>query len=153
MKHPQYQRHRKYGVEWLQAFFTLMVLVWIYMSMPYFDSYETTLAEPVNTTPVSRSYWNDELGYGFNTGSGDTYNQVSTGVDDKVDIRSSSGIVYDGDGVRVSFYSQATIDDIQQYHREDTPRTYSRLPNGIAVIEWDLASPTAKTVLATLHSR
>ncbi len=39
------------------------------MSMPYFDSYETTLAEPVNTTPVSRSYWNDELGYGFNTGS------------------------------------------------------------------------------------
>ncbi len=153
MKHPQYQRHRNYGVEWLQAVFTLMVLVWIYMSMPYFDSYETTLAEPVNTDPVSRSYWNDELGYGFNTGSWDTYNQVSTGLDDKVDIRSSSGIVYDEEGVRVSFYSQANIEDIQKYHWEDTPRTYSRLPNGIAVIEWDLTSPTAKTVLATLHSR
>lgn len=105
------------------------------MSMPYFDSYETTLTEPMNTAPVSRSYWNDTLGYGFNTGSGDTYNQVSTAVDDKVDIRSSDGIVYDDDTVRVSFYSQASIDDIQQYHREDTPRTYSRLQNGIAVIE------------------
>lgn len=32
MKHPQYQRHHKYGVEWLQAMVTLMVLSGIYMS-------------------------------------------------------------------------------------------------------------------------
>lgn len=153
MKHPQYQRHRKYGVEWLQAVFTLMVLTWIYVSMPYFDSYETSLIEPKSAIPMNRSYWNDTLWYGFNTGSWDTYNQVSTWVDDKVDIRSSSGIVFDGDWIRVSFYSQASIDDIEKYHWDDTPRAYSRLPNGIAVIEWDLASPTAKTILATLHSR
>ena len=153
MKHPQYQRHRRYGVEWAQAVFTLMVLVWIYVSMPYFDSYETTLTEPVQSSVVSHSYWNDELGYGFATGSGDTYQQVSTSVHDKVDINTATGFIYDWDGVRVSFYSQATIEDIQKTHASDMPRTYSRLPGGIAVIEWDLASPTAKTILATLHSR
>jgi hypothetical protein len=46
-----------------------------------------------------------------------------------------------------------SIQEIESKNTWNSPRTYSRLPNGIAMIEWDLSSIRAKTVLATLHSR
>lgn len=84
---------------------------------------------------LSSSYWNEKLGYGFHGGSGDTYESASTATGDAVDIHSGDGLVYDDHDVRVSFYSQATLSDIQQHHQTTVARTYSRLPNGIAVIE------------------
>ena len=154
MKHPQYQRHRRYGVEWLQAMITLMVLSGIYMSTWQFDASGSSLsAPPAKPAVLSSSYWNETLGYGFHGGSGDTYESASTATGDAVDIHRWDGIIYDDPSVRVSFYSRSTLSEVQQYHQTAVARTYSRLPNGIAVIEWDLSSATAKTVLATLHSR
>lgn len=152
MKHPQYQRHHNYSVEWLQAMFTLMFLVWIYYAMPYFDSYETALV-PTEKISAPVSYWNESLWYGFQGGSWYVYVPETTTDNDTVQIQSKNGLIYNDSGVRVSFYSDATIDQVEKSHNSDLPRAYSRLPTGIAVIEWDLASPVAKNVLATLHSR
>ncbi len=154
MKHPQYQRHRKYGVEWIQAIFTLFVLMGIYMSTWRFDSYETSLSTPPsNPIRLVSSYWNETMWYGFVGMAWEQYVWKTTSSSDTVHIKSGTWLIYDDNVLKVSFYPQASIDDIEQYHISNSPRTYSRLPNGIAVIEWDLASPRAKTILATLHSR
>lgn len=152
MKHPQYQRHHNYSVEWLQAMFTLMILVWIYVSMPYFNSYETALT-PKPEQNSSISYWNESLWYGFQWWSWYVYNPKSTQVSDIVQVQMKNGTIYNDSGVKVSFYTNTPIDQVEKKHDSQIPRTYSRLPNGIAVIEWDLASPVAKNILATLHSR
>jgi hypothetical protein len=54
---------------------------------------------------------------------------------DQVDIRPGDGVVYDQGSVRVSFYSTLSIADIESKNTGNTPRTYSRLPHGIAMIE------------------
>jgi hypothetical protein len=153
MKHSSNQRHHGYGVEWLQAIFTLVVLSWIAASVDNFDSYGTTYANNPTPKTVSGTYWNETIGYGFRWNGGDIYkSHWGSGVD-IVAVSSKDGLVYADSQVKVSFYTKNSIQEIEKVHTENTPRTYSRLPNGIAVIEWDLSSATAKTVLATLHSR
>jgi hypothetical protein len=154
MKHSHNKRHRGYGVEWLQAIFTLTVLSGIAMSVDNFDSYGTTYAKNQPTAhSVSGAYWNETLGYGFRWTSGDSYKNSTGSSIDVVVISPTDGLVYKDSTVKVSFYTKDSIKEIEKKHTEDVPRTYSRLPNGIAVIEWDLASSRAKTILATLHSR
>jgi hypothetical protein len=40
---------------------------------------------------------------------------------------------------------------VEKIHNSPVARAFSTLPTGIAVIEGNLDSPTAKTILATLH--
>lgn len=145
----------RYGVEWLQAIFTLLVLSGIYLSSGNFVSENVQI--PINEhkpTQISVPYWNNDFWYGFHANPGDTYqNQTSSGIDTVSIKTTASGSIYSDSQVKVSFYPDATIEDIEHNHPADTSRAYSRLPNGIAVIEWNLASATAKVVLATLHSR
>ncbi len=155
------QRHpRGTGHEWLSAIFTLLVLSGIYFSMNSFSSAavsygngSTASGKPLS---VSDNYWNDTLSYWFRSSSWDTY--IQTGSTDSVDRvliakREDGKEVYEKDGVRVSFYPNTPIETIEKSMDQSTARAYSRLPNGIAVIEGNLESPSAKTILATLHSR
>jgi hypothetical protein len=54
---------------------------------------------------------------------------------DQIDIRPGDGIVYDDPSVRVSFYTDISIGDLEKSNTTDTPRAYSRLRHGIAMIE------------------
>lgn len=146
--------NRRYGVEWLQAIFTLLVLTGIYLSSGNFVSQVPILRQESKSVQISVPYWNSDFWYGFHANPGDTYqNQTSSGIDTVSILSSSSGTLYSDAKVKVSFYPNATIDDIENNHPADVNRAYSRLSTGIAVIEWDLASATAKVVLSTLHSR
>ena len=96
------------------------------------------------------------MSYGFRSASGDTYIQTESSKDRDRVLIAKTGTdreVYEKDGVRVSFYPDTPIDQIDKTLDQNSPRAYSRLPNGIAVIEGNLDSPSAKTILATLHSR
>ncbi|MBC7503425.1 hypothetical protein H7169_00440 [Candidatus Gracilibacteria bacterium] len=154
MKHTPYQRPRRSGAEFIQAICTLMVLSGIYMYSTTYSSSTISLRDvPAKPAILSSQYWNDKIGYGFTSVTGDTYTRQGSGEVDQVEIRPGDGIVYDQDSVRVSFYSTLSIQEIESKNTKNTPRTYSRLPHGIAMIEGDLSSDRAKTVLATLHSR
>ncbi len=153
MKHPVSRKHPWSGVEWLQAVFTLLVLSWIYMASTHFDTYETTLASiPAKPAILSEKYWNDKLGYGFHTEKGSRYESTWDTKKDEVKV-SPNGLVYSDASVKVSYYKDATLESVEKIHDSDVARTFSRLPRGIAVIEGNLSSATAKDILATLHSR
>jgi hypothetical protein len=156
MKHPLRQRHHSQWVEWIQAFVTLFVLTGIYYASDNFEAYTTQYKTHSSHSAVeqkSSAYWNDNYGYGFRWVAGDLYLPKSSTGSDQVLVKSSSWLVFQYATVQVSFYPHATIDAVEKKHTQSVKRAYSRLPNGIAVIEWDLASATAKTVLATLHAR
>ncbi len=101
---------------------------------------------------VASPYWNQKLAYGFRGTAGDSYSGTETASSDKVLVTNAVKKNTDS-SVRVSFYPDASIDEIEKLHNTDTPRAYSRLSHGIAVIEGDLDSPSAKTILATLHTK
>lgn len=155
MKHSVSQRPRPVGVEFVQAICTLVALTGIYLYSTTYDSNATASLRDIPAKPaiLSSQYWNEKIGYGFNSITWDTYVKQGSGEVDQVDIRPGDGVVYDQGSVRVSFYSTLSIADIESRNTGNIPRTYSRLPHGIAMIEWDLSSDRAKTVLATLHSR
>ncbi len=154
MKHSVSQRPGSSGVELMQAVFTLMTLTGIYVFSTTYAGNTTSLRDvPKKPIILSSQYWNDTVGYGFSSVPWDTYLKIGTGEIDQIDIHPWDGVVYHDQSVRVSFYSKLSIEDIEKKNTRDIPRTYSRLPGGIAMIEWDLSSGRAKTVLATLHSR
>lgn len=154
MKHTQSQRPRRSGVELIQAVCTLMVLSGIYMFSTTYSSSSVSLRDaPAKPAILTSSYWNDKIGYGFTSVTWDTYVKQGSGKVDTVEILPSDGLNSDQDSLLVSFYPTMPIAEIEATNTWATPRTYSRLPNGIAMIEWDLSSDRAKTVLATLHSR
>lgn len=154
MKHPVSQRHNGNGVELLQAMFTLLVLSGIYVFSTTYSGNTASIRDiPTKPAILSAQYWNDTIGYGFTSIPGDTYAKSGSSEVDQVTIHPWDGVVYNDQSVRVSFYSRLSIEDIEQKNTQTTPRTYSRLPGGIAMIEWDLSSNRAKTILATLHSR
>jgi hypothetical protein len=143
-------------VEWLQAFVTLLVLTGIYYASDNFEAYTAQYKMHSSHSAIeqkSSAYWNDNYGYGFRWVAGDTYIPHSSTGSDQVLVKNNSWLVFQDSTVQVSFYPDATIETIEKKHTRSVNRAYSRLSNGIAVIEWDLASATAKTVLATLHAR
>lgn len=155
------QRHHSGNShEWLSAIFTFLVLSWVYFSMWNFSSSAISYGRDDSSSgkilSVNTPYWNDSLSYGFRSASGDTYIQTESTKDRDRVLIAKTGTereVYEKDGVRVSFYPDTPIDQIDKTLDQNSPRAYSRLPNGIAVIEGNLDSPSAKTILATLHSR
>lgn len=154
MKHTPSQRPRRSGVELIQAVCTLMVLSGIYLFSTTYSGNSVSLRDvPAKPAILTSIYWNDKIGYGFTSVTWDTFDRQGSGGVDQVEIRPGDGLVYDRDSVRVSFYSTLSIQEIESKNTGNTPRTYSRLPHGIAMIEWDLSSDRAKTILATLHSR
>lgn len=62
-------------------------------------------------------------------------------------------MVFEDAKVKVSFYPSLSIEEIEAQHTTTKPRAYTRLAHGIAVVEGDLDSASAKTIIATLHSR
>lgn len=154
MKSSPHKRPSSGGVQLVQALGTLAFLVGIYSWSMTFDNNPVNLRTPPQKPAILTSkYWNDNLGYGFQTNAGDKYQATTASGVDQVTIRSGDGEVYRDDNVRVSFYSGTSIEDIEKNHGTNKARTYSRLPNGIAVIEGNLDSPRAKLVLTTLHAR
>lgn len=157
MKHPSQRHHRHQGGEWITAIATLVVLAGIYNSTENFDSYSALLAQPPwgseKKITVAAPYWNETLSYGFRSVEGDSYSSSGSTVSDQVTVAPPETRVSEDGTVKVTFYPDTPIEEIETKHPENTPRAYSRLPNGIAVIEWDLSSPSATTILATLHAR
>lgn len=106
---------------------------------------------------MQKSYWNDEIGYGFSAEKDDIFHhEIIKNIPIEVDtvgIDTKEGTIFEDARVRVSFYPTLSIEEIEKRHPVDKPRSYSRLSKGIAVIEGDLESHSAKTILATLHSR
>lgn len=135
MNHSLHKRSVGYGVEWLQAIFTLLVLTGIYLSSGSYASSETQNVSSGKSVPIAVPYWNNTLGYGFQGNSGDTYKSKSSSGLDQVFVGVSDGVIFEDKKVRVSFYKNTSIEDIEKLHPSDTSRAYSRLPNGIAVIE------------------
>jgi hypothetical protein len=157
MIHPTPRRGQNTSAEWLSAIFTLLVLTGIYNSMDAFSSFgETGIARPSApeiSTPLSVAppYWNQKLGYGFRSVAWDRY--TSSGSENwDIVIVSSWETTDTKNSVKVSFYKDTPIDQIQLSLDTDTPRAYSRLSHGIAVIEGNIDSPSAKTIFSTLHS-
>ncbi len=70
---------------------------------------------------------------------------------DRVAVDSHTGVIFEDAKVKVSYYPGQSLEEIEKKHDNMMPKAYSVLENGIAVVEGDLASLSAKTVLATLH--
>ena len=157
MKHPIQRHHRWQGTEWISAIFTLLVLVGIYSSTETFDSYSALLSTPPGGSEkkitVAAPYWNDTLAYGFRSIEWDSYTSKENAQSDQVTIESATRKVSPDGKVQVTFYPDTPIDVIDASLPPSSPRAYSRLSNGIAVIQWDLDSPSAKTILSTLQPR
>ncbi len=157
MKHPIHRHHRRQGTEWISAIFTLLVLVGIYSSTDNFDSYSALFSQPPWGTEkkitVAAPYWNNTLAYWFRSVEWDTYSSIESEKSDTVTVDSPTRKVSADGKVQVTFYPDTPIDVIDSSLPQGSPRAYSRLSNGIAVIEWDLDSPSAKTILSTLHPR
>ena len=145
-------RQHGYVAEWLQAIFTLVVLVSLYQ---YSLTYDPNLSPATGSESKNQisSYWNDSLGYGFRWDDGDTYKKSVGKALDTVSVSAWGASFFTGNNVQVSFYTDTPISDIKKLHTASVSKAYSRLSNGIAVIEWDLSSTRAKNVLATLHAR
>lgn len=75
------------------------------------------------------------MGYGFQMQIENSYESATSSGADHVIVSSRDGEVYRDDNVRVSFYRDSSIKDIEKKHGKNKARAYSRLPNGIAVIE------------------
>lgn len=135
MKSSLHKRPSGYGVEWLQAVFTLLVLTGIYLSSGSFATEVTPSLSSKKSVEIAVPYWNDAFGYGFQGNPGDTYKSETASGVDQVSVNMSSGVVFQDKTVKVSFYKDTSIEDIEKLHPSDTSRAYSRLPTGIAVIE------------------
>ncbi len=72
---------------------------------------------------------------------------------DFVAVDPKEGVVFEDAKVKVSYYPSQTIEEIEAKHTAIVPRAYTRLAHGVAVVEGDLGSASAKTILATLHTR
>jgi hypothetical protein len=144
--------------EWLSAIFTLLVLTGIYSSMDRFSSYGTSpvaLAERTETTgtsSVAPPYWNHDLRYGFRSVAWDSYTASGSGKTNNVIVKPTKDSLSPHADISVSYYKDTSIDQIDRSLIPGSPRAYSRLPHGIAVIQWDLESPSAKTIFSTLYS-
>lgn len=110
--------------------------------MDHFSSYTTNYSreekgKSEKSLSVAKPYWNSSMSYGFRSVAGDSYS--TTGSDSHVDkvliTRRDDRDIYTKDDVKVSFYPNTPIDDIEKDIDQNAPRAYSRLPNGIAVIE------------------
>lgn len=135
---------------------TLLVLGLLYASRNLFGG-EVANGSMPDTPPLppvqQNSYWNENFGYGFRGENNDLYQSKSFSGVDVVAVDSKEGVLFKDAKVKVSFYSSASIEEIEKMHPIQGDRSYSKLNNGIAVIEGDLDSPSAKTILATLHAR
>ncbi len=157
MKHPTPRPRQHTSAEWLSAVFTLLVLTGIYNSMDAFSSFGEMRNPPppphANSAPLSVAppYWNQTLWYGFRSVAWDTY--TASWWEDRDTVLVTSSEVPKGQGpLKVSFYKNTPIDQIEKSLDPDTPRAYSRLSHGIAVIEGNIDSPSAKTIFSTLHA-
>jgi hypothetical protein len=122
--------------------------------MDNFASYADNPPNPPLTEKslsVAPPYWSEKLSYGFRSVAGDWYTATGTESRDTVLVQDEKSTDTTGE-VRVSYYRDTPIEIIDKSLHPDTPRAYARLAGGIAVIEWDLDSPRAKTIFSTLHS-
>jgi hypothetical protein len=142
--------------EWVSAIGTLLVLSWVYASMDNFSSYAPAPKETINdqhqsTLSVAPAYWNKSLGYGFRSIAWDVYEASTTDMKDVVSVKNSIGM-QDANKVTVSYYKNTSLESIEPPLEPYTPRAYSQVWHGIAVIEGNLDSARAKTIFSTLHS-
>lgn len=133
----QKNRYRE-AVQWIHALTTLFILALIWFSQNLFESgsaHSHMPSVPPVTSFEQKSYWNQEMEYGFQGEWGDTYkNFMASGVD-RVAVDPQEGVVFEDARVRVSFYPSLSIEEIEARHDASRPRAYSRLSRGIAVVE------------------
>lgn len=146
----------KQAAQWIQAITTLIVLALLYSSQNLMGG-EMVNGKTPNTPPAQNfeqvSYWNEDFKYGFRGENNDKYQKKDFSGGEIVAVDPKEGVIFEDARVRVSFYQNLSIEEIEKKHPSDRPRAFSRLDKGIAVIDGDLDSPTAKTILATLHTR
>jgi hypothetical protein len=147
MKHPPQMRQHGYVAEWLQAIFTLLLLVSLSTySLQVNDTKEREYSENIRTS----SYWDKIYWYGFHGNDQDTYTSYSTKNASIVRVSSPDSLPE----VQVSFYPKWTPDSlIHALQRENSPNIMTTISNGTVIIEWDLSSSRAKNILATLNPR
>lgn len=142
--------------EWIQAIATLLILMAIFFSKNFFwdipVSATTPITPPVETFP-QKSYWNNTLWYGFSGDQNDHYFSTMSWEVDQVAVDPKEGIIFEDAKVRVLYYKNTSIEEVEKFLTSPKPRAFSHLRDWVAVVEWDLESSSAKTVLATLHNR
>lgn len=140
-------RSRSLSTEWVQALTTLGVLILIFSVIqwsPVDYKHEKKVASNIE------SYWNADLGYGFTKESTNVLTKtVSTKDSEQITLSKDSA---DPPSlVKVSYYKDTPIENVKQ-NIIGVESSYAALPGGVAVIQGDLTSPSAKLVLSTLHS-
>lgn len=143
------------AAQWIQALTTLSILTILYLTRNFFGG---ELEAKVPTIPPlqnveQNSYWNEDFWYGFRWEKSDKYQNKAFSWVDLVAVDPQEWVIFEDARVRVSFYLSGSIDEVEAKYPPTGPRAYSHLSRGIAVIEGDLESSTAKNVLATLHAR
>ncbi len=152
MKHPVHTSNRAYTAEWLQALFTLLVLVSLYYLSLGFDQKDNSLG--YNGITASNSYWNNDLGYGFHGDDQDIYVPSEEASPDTVMVYGSWSKWVEKAAVKVSFYTFDTPkESIEKIYSGSTPRILATLSHGTAVVEWNLSSSRVKNIVATLYPR
>jgi len=141
-------KRQRYIQDWVSAVGTFLFLVGVYSSMDHFDSESPPPIKKENSLSVADPYWNERLSYWFRSLSWDTYTGTGDMTRDTVSVISAR----DADLLRVSYYKNTSLEEIESKYHDTTPRAYSRLASGIAVIEWNIDSPRAKTIYSTLHA-
>jgi hypothetical protein len=117
--------------------------------MDNFSSYSALLPKEENKENIislTVPYWNQDMKYGFSSAPSVEPSHPPFQVSD------DGKTVYTSDGVRVQYYKDMSISEIDKTLDPSTPRAYSRLRGGIAVITGNLDSSQAKTILATMRS-
>lgn len=139
-----------------QAITTLVIISLIYLSSNIFASNNSTFAESKPSEMQNYpqvNYWNNDFGYGFSSQKNDKITNKTLSWVDQVAVDIREGIIFEDAKVKVSYYPTLTMSEVEKRHTENISRAYSRLNSGIAVIEGDLDSNSAKIILATLYSR
>lgn len=153
-KVPHSRNRYREAVQWIQAITTTLILVMVYVSRGHFESSFSASKTPENP-PIGavqqESYWSDDFQYGFSASKWDHPASYSSHWADYVAVDSKTGVVFQDAKVKVSYYPGWSLEEIEKNHQDMSPKAYSFLENGIAVVEGDLSSASAKMVLATLH--
>lgn len=124
------------AVQWIQALFIFGILLIIYTAhnatgKEKMSAFNLQASTPSVAKIPQKSYWNEELGYGFSANKNDSYHrEVAKKIPvevDRVALNWQEGTIFEDAKVRVSFYPTLSIDEIEKRHPAIRPRSYSRL--------------------------
>ncbi len=135
----------KVASQWFQAIITLCVLSCFYISRDYFSADAEKMPKP-KTPPIvwaQKQYWGgDETGFA----SGHTL------VITNKKLSLSEGVVYQKNGVKVSFFRESDPQNIELRIQSDLPRFYTQIDAGTLLVEGNISSSQVDSILRQIQS-